>query len=158
MDAVREYLLRIISAAIIIAVLNSILGKKSVTGTLLRLIGGIFLTITIVQPLIQFDWSVLTTFAEDYTLDAQVSAFQGETMADEEYRRIIKSQTEAYILDKARGFGLDLEIEVSLSQEEPPVPEAVRIRGAVSPYAKSSLQNVMESELGIRKECQEWIG
>lgn len=158
MDTVREYLLRIISAALITAVLCTIAGNKSTTGRLLRLIGGIFLSITMIQPLIKFDWSVLTAFVEDYTLDAEVSAFQGEAMAQDEYRSIIKAQTEAYILDKAHAYGLDLDVEVSLSEEDLPVPDEVHIRGAASPYARSALTRMLETDLGIGRECQTWTG
>lgn len=157
MDAVRDYLLRVISAAIIISIINSIIGKKGSMGTLIRFIGGTFLALTLVQPLIKFDWSVLTAFAEDYTLDAQVSAAMGEAIARDEYESIIKSRTEAYILDKARDYSLDLEVEVMLCNGDPPIPESVRIQGNISPYAKQVLKKYICEDLGIREEAQQWI-
>lgn len=158
MEMLSQYLLRIISAAMILGILTGIIDKKTSSGALLRLIGGIFLALVMLQPLLHFDWSVLTSFAEDYTLDAYQAAIVGESLAREEYRAIIKAETEAYILDKACSYGQELTVEVTLSKDDPPVPEAVCIQGNVSPYAKSMLSNDLQENLMIRKEDQLWIG
>lgn len=158
MDFLAQYLLRIISAAMILGILTGIMDKKSSSGALVRLIGGIFLALVMLQPLIRFDWSVITAFARDYTVDAQTAAVEGENVAQKEYRAIIKAETEAYILDKARSYGQELTVEVTLSNEDPPVPEGVCIQGNISPYAKSMLKKCLQEDLMIREEDQLWIG
>ena len=105
MEILAQYLLRIISAAMILGILTGIMDKKSSSGALVRLIGGIFLALVMLQPLIRFDWSVITAFARDYTVDAQSAAVEGENLGQKEYRAIIKAESEAYILDKARSYG-----------------------------------------------------
>lgn len=158
MAAASRYLLSVVAAAILVGVLTGIMDKKGSSGTLIRLIGALFMTFTIIQPFTNFDWSYLTAFAEEFSADGEAAAAQGEILADEEYRSIIKSQVEAYILDKAESYQAELSVEVTLSTDDPPVPATVRLQGAVSPYAKNALQKMMEEELGIREEDQLWIG
>lgn len=158
MEQLSRYILSVIAAAMITAILTGILDKKGSAGTLVRLIGGLFLAFCIVQPLANFDWSALTAFAEGFSADGEAAAAQGEILADEEYRSIIKSRVEAYILDKAETYQAELTVEVTLSDQDVPVPAAARLQGSISPYAKSQLQQMMEEELGISKEDQLWIG
>ena len=91
-------------------------------------------------------------------MDAQTAAVEGENLAQKEYSAIIKAETEAYILDKARSYGQELTVEVTLSNEDPPVPEGVCIQGSISPYAKSMLKKCLKEDLMIREEDQLLIG
>lgn len=158
MAGLSRYLLRVVAAAIVVAVLTGILDKKGSMGTLIRLAGALIMTFTIVQPLTNFDWAHLTAFAESFSADGEAAAAQGEFLADEEYRSIITAQLEAYILDKAESYQAELSVEVTLSPEDPPVPVSVRLRGAVSPYAKRMISSIIDEQLGIGVENQQWIG
>lgn len=82
----------------------------------------------------------------------------GTKLADDARREIIKAEAEAYILDKAGSYGLQLEVCVTLREDDIPVPESVCIAGAVSPYARTRLEILIENELGIPKERQLWTG
>ena len=79
-------------------------------------------------------------------------------MADDALRQIIKTETEAYILDKAAQFDLQLDVQVALTDDVMPVPESVQLTGSVSPYVKSRLQILISNDLGIPKEQQLWTG
>ena len=70
--------------------------------------------------------------------------------------RIIQEKTEAYILDKAGQLGLQLQAEVSVSETEEPVPWAVVLSGEVKPDQKRRLEAILEQELGIARENQQW--
>ena len=158
MGAFSNYILSVICAAFVLGILDSIFNQKGSTGGLLKLIGGLFLAFTMLSPVVRMDFSGIWNFLEEYTVAGESAAAVGESMAEEEYRTIIKSETEAYILDKANVLGVTLAVEVTLSRDEVPVPVEAVLRGAVSPYAKQQLQQMMETELDIAKENQLWIG
>ena len=81
----------------------------------------------------------------------------GQQMAREQETQIISRQTQSYILDKAQALGAMIEAEVGLSDERPFVPVSVTIKGNLSPYARQVLENIIQNDLGIRKEDQLWI-
>ena len=81
---------------------------------------------------------------------------EGEQQTKTALARLIKQRTCAYILDKAQALNVALEVEVTLSDDDIPVPEAVRLKGKVSPYAKGRLQTIIAEDLGIEKERQTW--
>lgn len=158
MENLGKYILSVTAASIIVAIVSGFADPKSGTGGMLRLIGGLFLTFTVIQPVIHLDFGALTAFADTISIDGETVAAQGGMIAGNSLRGIIKSQTEAYILDKAGSYRTELAVEVTLSQDDIPTPESVCLRGSVSPYAKSKLQQMIEDDLGIPKEDQLWIG
>ena len=124
----------------------------------MKLIGGLFLTFTIIAPIADIDIDALFDSSWDFTEQGEAAAAMGQESAREELTSIIKQECEAYILDKAEAYHAQLEVEVTLSQDEIPVPAAVRLQGSVSPYAKSNLQQWLQDDMGIPKENQVWIG
>ena len=53
-------------------------------------------------------------------------------------------------------MGLQLQAEVSVSETEEPVPWAVVLSGEVKPDQKRRLEAILEQELGIARENQQW--
>lgn len=157
MDSIRQYLLSIIAAAIICGVAVSLMHKKCTQASILKLLTGIFMAITIIAPLTKFDFTNLQDFTIGFSTDAQNAVAIGKEFADCHTREIITQQVEAYIQEKAKTLGADLTIDAELSGEDPPVPQSVTICGAVSPYAKSVLCRYIESNLAIPEENQTWI-
>lgn len=158
MEMISRYILSVIAAAMILGILKGVLSEKSGASALIRLIGGIFLAFVVISPVAKLDFSDPADFWENFSSMGTDAATDGEQIADKEYRSIIKSSTEAYILDKAKTYQAELAVEVSLSDAEIPVPAAVRLQGDISPYGKIQMQRMMENDLGIAKENQQWIG
>lgn len=142
----------------IVGILTSISDSKSTQGTLIRMIGGLFLAFTVIAPITDLDMDVLMDLGNELSTEAEKAASRGQDLAADAMSEIIKQETQAYILDKAASYGAELTVEVEVNREESAVPESVVLRGAVSPYAKAQLQQIMETELGIPKENQIWIG
>ena len=70
---------------------------------------------------------------------------------------IIKSKTEAYILDKAHELGLDVSADVTVEMESAyPYPAFVQITGAFTPQQQETLTRYIEENLAIGKERQIW--
>lgn len=122
---------------------------------MVRLVGGLLLTLAILRPLAGLDW-------EGPALEA--GSFQSRTAEQAEiYRKnqqealaaIIAEKTGAYIWDKANQLGLDCTVSVSTAPGESgvPLPESAVIHGTYS----GELARCMEEEVGIPAEKQIWL-
>lgn len=158
MEGLGGTTLSVIAAALIIGILGDLMPKSGSMGNLFRMIGGLFLAFTLISPVVRLDFSNLDDFLGEFAADAEYHSEAGASQADEMYRSIIKSRTEAYILDKAVELQTELGAEVKLSSDANAVPVSVQLTGEVSPYAKGILSQMIEEELGIAKENQIWNG
>lgn len=155
MEAIRHYLLSVTAAAIICGIITGFTSKKGMTGKVLGLLTGLFLTCCVIAPILDFDGIDFSILGSSFADDAEAAAMQGESLAEETRRQIIIENTRSYILDKANTMELDIEVEVTLDSTTS-VPVGVSIDGDVSPYAKNVLSGYMENTLGITKENQIW--
>ena len=158
MEALGKYILSITAAAIFLSILRAIHGKKGLNSALVKLIGGLFLTFTVIAPVADVDTGALFSISMDLTEQGSTIAAIGATESNEQLRGIIKQRCETYILDKALTYGADLDVDVTLTDDEMPVPDAIRLQGSISPYTKAAFTQWLEDEMGIPKEQQLWIG
>lgn len=156
MEGVREYLLSVTAGAMLCAILTGLVGEKGALSGLHRLICGLFLCFTVIAPLAQVKISDFSDLAGDILGEGQQIAREGEESSREALRHIITDETRAYIMDKARSYGANVEVRISLSHDDPPVPVGCTISGAVSPYVRQQLTKVLISELGIPEENLTW--
>ena len=154
MTAVRQYLLTVICASFICAVIPGIAGKEN--KQVLRLICNIFLTVIVVTPIVKIEpMSLLdSTLSGD---DAEEVAAYGKNMASDAMTTIINNEMEAYILDKAQRLDMELKVELILDAGEVPVPVGVFLYGSASEEQKIQLEEMLSRDLGIPKEAQKWI-
>ena len=117
-----------------------------------------FLTIVIIKPVMGLNIEYLDDLVEGFEETANGVTTAGSAAADEARREIIKAETEAYILDIARSYGLQLQVRVTLAEGDVPVPEAVYLTGIAAPAAKERLRNAIANDLNIPKERQLWSG
>lgn len=157
MENIRIYLLSIVCAAIIAGILCRLFEDKGSTGTIVKLLAGLFVTFTMIRPFMEIQFDEIGGFMERYAISGSAFAEAGEEMSRESLRESIKQNSEAYILDKAQALHIDMEVEVTVSSDDIPIPVAVRLSGAVSPYAKQHLKNIIKENLGIDEEHQIWI-
>lgn len=155
MEGMRQYIISVTAAAVLCGILTGIVGSKTIK-PVWKLIVGIFLTLTAIRPLEDIDLSAIPAIAEVYSLEAEEAVLEGETMMVSQTQAIIKSRIESYILDKAGGMGVTVTADVTLDAQGMPI--SVRLTGAVSPGAKSRLQSIIATDLGIPKEAQTWNG
>ena len=156
MVQLKQYLLSVVAAAILCSIIMRLVGKKGALSAIVKLLTGLFLAVTVISPWAKLQIMDFSTYANGLSAQAQDAVEHGQAMAYLETSSIIKSRTEAYILDKAASLGLHLEVEVTVSGSEPPQPSAVTLRGAVSPYAKQQLQQIIAKDLGIPEGSQTW--
>lgn len=156
MDQIKQYLLTLVAAAIICALTTNLINKSTLPGSLVKLLSGIFLSICFLSPIVDLDLGSLDDYLEAFSYESDSAVLAGAEISDSSLRQSIKQQTETYILDKATAMNADLSVEVTLSDDELPVPVGVELTGSVSPYVKYRLSEVLTSDLGISKENQLW--
>lgn len=156
MYGVRAYLLSVCGAALVCAVAKRFVENRGSVAGIGKLLIGSFLILTVLKPIS----TLKLDFIEDLTLNTQADAFdavrQGEENTHQALAEIIKSRTATYILQKAQELNVNLDIEVVVSNDDIPAPEKIYLSGTVAPFAKRQLQQMIEQDLGIAKECQIW--
>lgn len=156
MTWLRQYLLCVTCAAIICSFIKTIVAQNGTSATLIKILTGLFLTVSILVPWTKFRFDDMVNYVQEFSLDADAAAASGVLFAQQETESIIKKQTETYILDKAAQLGLDLQVDVTIRQDTLPVPNTVLLIGNTSPYAKEKLSQVISKDLGIPEEQQIW--
>lgn len=155
MDGLRQYLISVTAAAIICGICKYFADEKSASGTVISLIAGLIMAITVISPIVTLELGELPALSDGFITEAKDIAAVGEELASVEVNSLIIDQLEAYTLDKAASFGAAPEVKFHL--DDSMQPEAVTVCGAISPYAKVRLQQILEEDLGIAKENQQWI-
>ena len=151
-----RYIFSVTTAAIIFSILQSLLHKNSAAAMLVRLIGGLFLTFTVIAPVIDFDLDSILEQSWAYTSHADDIAAAGQTIAAEQRSQRIKEQCETYIIDKAMSYQTQLDVDITLTNDEMPLPSAVLLKGNISPYVKSIIATWIQDEMGIPEDHQIW--
>ena len=156
MSSVGTYILRLTAAAVICGLISGIVGTKGALAPIVRLMTGLFLCFTVISPFLQVNVAYFSDYLEDLQSNGDQIVADSETAVKKELETIIKSKTEAYILDKAASYGAELTVEVTVDTSPVPVPNGIRLRGGISPYGKKQLQQIIANDLGIALEAQIW--
>lgn len=152
MSALREYIISVITVAFLGGLLCDLL-KEGTGKEVVRLLYGLSLTLTVICPFTDIRMGDVTKQAAPLLVEGRIASSDGEKMAERAMSDIIKRETEAYIQNKAADYHTDLAVEIVL---ENAVPVSVIMKGSVSPYAKAQLEMMLEEELNISKENQQW--
>lgn len=152
MGALRAWLLGIVLTAFAGGLARQLTGQGR-EQAVVRLVGGLLLTLAILQPLAQLDWE--GPAAPSFRAQSGEQADIYRKNQAEALRAIIEEKTEAYIWDKANRLGLDCTVSVAAAAGESgiPLPDTVTIRGSYS----ETLAVCIEEEVGIPAEKQFWL-
>lgn len=157
MSSVGAYILRLVAAAVICGIISGIVGTKGALASTVKLMAGLFLCFTIISPFLKLNMTNFTDYLDDLQVSGEGIVADGELAAKKELEAIIKSETQAYILDKAVAYGAELTVAVSVDMSGLPTPSGVQLSGEISPYGKTQLQEMIARDLGIAREAQVWI-
>ena len=157
MDAVRQYIVSVTAAALIGGIAAGLV-PKGTARELVRLLCGMLLAVAVIRPLTGGNLGDLMDFSFLSTQEAEATAALGESMAKQSMAQIIKEETEAYILDKAAALKAEVRVEVTVSDSGTPVLTAEVFRGEVPADVRRQLETILQTELGIARENQIWIG
>ena len=152
MNRVSQHLLSILAGALLVSISNTLVKNKGALSSILKLITGVTLTMLIVSP-----WTGITIDTVGYSLsETAIVVENGKKVAQNEISIYIKEQTEAYILDKAFDLGLDISVDVTLTEEMPPEIASVSVKGFASPFAQKQIMILIREDLGVAEECLVW--
>lgn len=153
----RQYLFSVICACLICGILLSLV-KGAASQAIVKLLCSALLAVSILAPLSKVDFSREFALLLPDKMDGDRMARAGEDMARKSLAGIIKENAEAYILDKAAELQGELTVDITVTNEDLPVPAAAMFSGRVSPLEKAWLETIMERDLGIPKENLRWSG
>ena len=156
MEDIKTYLLSITAAAIICTAVRSFSVGRGPTNKLLQVITGLFMSVTLISPVIQFDLSTIPEYFTEITENSEQISADGVEASRNAMSDIIKQKLESYILDETKRLGSDLDVEVKVSESNPPEPYQVILSGSISPYHKKSITEFIAQNLGIPQERQLW--
>ena len=156
MSGIGNQIFGVLCAAISVSILTTLV-PDGTYGKLMKLVGGLFLSLTVATNFLKLDLDLLESIPAGYMEAADQAVAGGELLAQDALRGIIKEETEAYILDKARVMDLEIDVEVTVDRGEPSVPQSVKISGNLTQEEQKILTDFLELELNIPKERQQWI-
>ena len=147
----RAYLLRLICAAILTALVDGLAGSGAGSG-IRRLTTGIFLTLVAFS--LPGNLELPELHLEEYLRQAEIAASEGAEQASSAQSDIISESLAAYIGTKAGELGLTVTAELRLDEELRPC--AVVLTGVASPLQRQELTDTLVRELGLAKEAVTW--
>lgn len=156
MEGVRQYLLTVLTAALICSIIVHVSGKQQFNGKIMKLITSVFLSLCVVAPLLKLEVQNISDYIDTTGLGADSIVSDAKDAAINETVAIITERTQTYIMDKAALYGADIRATVSISNPESLMPDSVVIEGSISPYGKTALKKIIIDDLGIPEEKQIW--
>ena len=148
-----KYVLSLVTAALIGGIVTGFFPDGSFR-RLLRLLCGVFLLTVVLAPVSALEMPDLDGWLAGLDMDAWDAVQQGEDYVALRRREGICERLEAYILDKAAELGASVQAVVSVNADLR--PDGAVLTGNVSPYVKSRLSALLETQLGIAKEALVW--
>lgn len=115
----------------------------------------------IIQPISEFDDSVYALELAKNRQREEALITAGTELSDSLNRLVIEERYEAYILDKAEKLGLEMSgvsVTAEWSMEGLWVPSSAELRCAENEALRRELSGILEAELGIPAERQQWSG
>ena len=155
MAGIRQWMLGIVLTAFAGGLARQLVPKGR-EQALVRMAGGLLLTLAILRPLTRLDLTQAAFHPE--TLQDQAAA-QAEIYRGEQQdalTRVIEEKTEAYICDKADRLGLTCTVTVTAAAGDSgvPLPDTVTLHGG---GYSAALASWIEEEVGVPPEKQFWM-
>ncbi len=154
MEWFRSWLIGVMSAALILAMIYALVPKGTIR-TIAQFTCGLILTLAILQPIVQWDPDSLKVQYEEYAtqIDEQIDTYKADRQ--KELRAIIEEETAAYISDKGLSLGIDCHPVVKTQlRDEVPYPNEVTL----DTDWNKDLSDYITQELDISPQNQYWQG
>lgn len=154
MDWFRTWLLGVISASLILAVLDGLIPKGAVR-SIAHFTGGLILILVVLRPILQIDPGEWKLPYSDYEaqIEEQLAVYEENRL--DELRTIIEAESAAYISDKGMTIGVTCHPKVTTQlRDNLPYPYEVTLDTAWN----TALSDYITQELGIPPDHQYWSG
>ncbi|MBE6984010.1 MAG: hypothetical protein E7434_00075 [Ruminococcaceae bacterium] len=154
MESVREYFLQIVAVCMIAAISCAIV-KNPLIARVIRLISGILILLVVIAPLSKVDASKLPTYL-DGVLDSDTQMQEAKNHAHLQFQTQVQKATQEHIELIADQFGFNIQAEVTVSDDEVPIPIEVKLIGTPNAQQMLQLSDYIETNVGIPKDQQIW--
>ena len=154
MGGIGKYLSGVVAVCLLAALAMAVVRQERIRG-LVRLTSGLLVVLVVLRPVPGLDWTGLTEKLLSLT-DTEFDSAGVHEKYQARLRENIKRDTQHFIEEKAADLGAFVKAEVTLSEDEYPVPVSVRLIGVVNHSQFSELSRYMRESLGIPMERQEW--
>lgn len=158
MNGIGAYLLRIVAASFLLSLCMALTRSERLK-KILRLSGGCFLAIVVLQPLL----CVRLDSLPDPLAGTEFSAQQRLEEAKEKnaalLEELIRTQTSQRIQKELAEEGVHADFTLELRYDEKlgaPVPWSIRIRSACTEAERAAISTFLSESLGIPEERQSW--
>ena len=156
MDEIRQYILSILSAAVITSLIVRLIGKQEAVAGIVKMIASVFLVITVISPIIKLQIEDISQYVGALEEDGKDIISEAKSQAESEKQSIISDNVQTYIEDKAASYGAVITATVGITEPDALKPDTITIEGEVSPYIKKLLKETITDDLGIREDRQIW--
>ena len=156
MQQIRTYILSIGTSGLLCALCTRMTGNESIGAKALKLVTGLVMLLTLLQPLGRIRLEDLTDYFDSYQLEGASAVELGENRSTVALRNSIKEGLASYILDKGATHGANLTVRVILDESMPPRLCSVELNGDISPYSRQALVNALCQDLGLEEEDILW--
>ena len=123
----------------------------------MKLITGLVISATVLHPIVDLEHLDISQFISAVPTIDRTAISEAKLQTSSALEKHITDTVQAYILQQAQSLGVEINAEVTVSQDELPVPMSVTITGEISPYKKQQLISIIENDLAIARENQIWI-
>lgn len=158
MDFAGSWVRAIAGAALICAAAGALTPKGRVKGVL-KMVCGLVLILSILQPLVGSDLGSMSLDISEYRRQAEEITGSAAQKENGLSRAIIEEELNAYILDKAAGLQIPLQavsVVMKWGEGDCWYPHEVSLTGVLPLREKERLTAEIEAELGIPRERQYW--
>ena len=154
MSVIRSYLLSITAASFVLGITSALLpGTQS--KKIGSFLGTLVMILVILSPLVTIDADQMARSITKIRLETEELRTGIELETKELQGNIIKNQSEAYVLDKAKTMEVDITVEITLRENQGvPYPYRVCITGAASEAQRRWISQLIERDLGIPLDRQ----
>ena len=155
-SAFKSYLLSVTAASFVLEIVAALLpGMQSKKPGLL--IGTLIMILVVLSPLVRLSPEQIARSIAELRLETEELRTGIELETKELQGSIIKEQTEAYVLDKAKAMEVDITIEITLRENQGvPYPYCICLTGSVTEKQQQILGQIIETDLGIPLQRQTW--
>ena len=151
-EILRDWLLGLVAAALILTVLRALVPKGSIR-PVARVTAGLVLLLVLLRPLAGFGGGSLRVRYDELEREITARIEDYQALHENELESIIADSTAAYISEQAAHLGLTCRAEVRCEvRDGTPQPAAMDI-----PY-DARLAAAIADDLGIPAEKQSWQG
>lgn len=156
MQALGEYIVAVSAAAFVCAVVGSLI-PKGPSKDILKLVSGLFLAFTVIQPVSDLKIPELSEITQVWKKEGASASDAGQEMMEKAIRESITQQLRSYILDKAESLGLTLTAEVLLHPDTC-YPRKIHLTGDAAPALRQKLTEILSEDLDLNQEDILWNG